>query len=47
LMTLCENAHACHFVFGHLYNWLHYNDNIETDAPYWSGKFVEQVNKSK
>jgi len=39
LMTLCESSkRQCHFVFGHLYDWNNYNDNIRVDAAEWSAK---------
>lgn len=45
LMTLCEGdniTHICHFVFGHLYNWMHYNKDIRQDQPEWNKKFNDQ-----
>ena len=31
-ITLCEQSHNCHFIFGHLLDWHSRNANVETDA---------------
>lgn len=47
LMTLCEargnekfTTHICHYVFGHIYDWMNYNRDIRIDAPIWKEKFL-------
>jgi hypothetical protein len=38
LITLCERpSRNCHFVWGHLYNWSHYNAMIDDCVNYWRG----------
>jgi len=31
-ITLCEQKHNCHFIFGHLLDWHSRNPNVETDT---------------
>lgn len=39
LMSLCESSkRQCHFIFGHLYDWLNYNKDIKLDVVVWSAK---------
>jgi hypothetical protein len=38
LVTLCVGSMRCHFVWGHLGNWKWINQNIITDAFWYSGK---------
>jgi hypothetical protein len=36
IVILCENPNRnCHFVFGHLFNWSHYNDDIINTIQYF------------
>ena len=35
LMTLCP---TCHYVFGHLFDWSLYNDEIRADVNHWRHK---------
>ncbi len=35
LITLCRNHH---FLFGHLGNWMSYNQSVEHDAEHWALK---------
>lgn len=40
LITLCEGKDGCgcHFLFGHLRNWVSWNPNVFTDARLWREK---------
>ena len=39
LITLCEApGRGCHFMFGHLYSWKSWNENVVKDAAIWRRK---------
>ena len=46
LITLCEkknsSSKSCHFIFGHLYSWRSYNEDIKTDSKIWKKKIKQR-----
>lgn len=43
LIILCENKSIfCHFVYGHLMNWMSYNKDVIEDAKYLNKKILDR-----